>query len=78
MCRNRLPPWEIFEKLHSATDAENRHPPVGDHPHQQAIEVLAAPIQKADRGVEHEAVVARIEIGAAAEHDAVQGVQHAA
>ena len=67
-----------IQKLHPAADAEDRHPPLGDRAHQRAIEFLAASIQEADRGVEHETVVARIEIGAAAEHDPVQNIQHAA
>ena len=68
MCRNRLPPCDDVQQLHADADAEHRHPAMDDHAHQPAVEFLAAPIQQPHRGMEHEAVATRIEIGAA-DHD---------
>ena len=42
-----------------------------------AIELFAAVIHQAGAGVEHESVVARIQIGAADEHDAIEQFQDA-
>ena len=63
------------DQLHAGANAEHRHPPVGDQPHQSAIEQLAAIGQQPNRRVEHPAVAARIEVGPADQHDAVDLVE---
>ena len=60
------------QQLHAAADAEHRHPPLGDQPHQRAVELLAAAVQQPHRRVQHETVDARIEVGPADQHHAVQ------
>ena len=65
------------QQLHAAADAEHRHPPLGDQPHQRAVELLAAAVQQPHRRVQHETVDPRIEVRPADQHHAVQGVQHA-
>ncbi len=77
MCRNRLPPCETLKQLHAHADAEHRQAPLGGDVHQPAVEILAALLQQPHRGVQHEAVAARVEIGAADQHQAVQQVEHA-
>ena len=64
------------QQLHAAADAEHGLPPFGDHPHQAAIEHLAALGERANRRVEHPAVATRIEIGAAHEHHTVHTIEH--
>ena len=64
------------EQLHAGADAEHRLPPFGDHPHQAAIEQLAALGQRANRRMEHPAVATRVEIGAADEHHAVHPIEN--
>ena len=66
------------QQLHAAADAERRHPPLGDQPHQRAVELLATRVQQPHGGVEHVAVVAGVEVASAGQHHAVQQVQHAA
>ena len=77
MCRNRLPPSRDVQQLHADADAEHRHATVGRLRIRRAVEFLAARFQRADRGVQHEAVAARIEVGSADQHHAVQQVEHA-
>ena len=66
------------QQLHAHADAQDRHPPLGDEPHQLAVEEFAAAIQEADGRVEHEAVDAGIEVRPAHQHHAVQHVEHLA
>jgi predicted trehalose synthase len=65
------------QKLHPATDAKDRHPAFGDEPHKRAVKFLATAIHQANRRVEHEPIVARIEIGPADQNKAVQQIEHA-
>ena len=39
------------QELHADADAEDRHPPRGDHVHQPAVEFLAAGVQRPNRRV---------------------------
>ena len=64
------------QQLHAAADAEHGLPPLGNHPHQPAIEQLAPLRERANRGVQHPAVAARIEVGPADEHHAVHTIEH--
>ena len=64
------------QQLHAGADAEHGRAALGDHPHQPAIEQLAARGQRANRGVQHPAVAARIEVGAPHEHHAVDAIEH--
>ena len=64
------------QQLHAAADAEHRLPPLGDHPHQAAIEQLAPLGERANRRVEHPAVAPRIKVGAAHEHHAVHAIEN--
>jgi hypothetical protein len=65
-----------IQELHAGADREDGHSPVGDLPHQQAVERLAARVHRANRAVELIAVVARIEIAAADHHEALQKVEN--
>ena len=75
MCSSKLPPIVDVEQLHAGADAEHGHAALGDDSHQPAIEQLAAGRQRANRGMQHPAVAARVEIGAADQHHAVDVVE---
>ena len=46
--------------------------------HEQPVEIFAAGVNRANAGMQHEAVAARVEIGASDEQHAVDQVEHAA
>ncbi len=46
-------------------------------PHQPAVEVLAAGVERPHAGMQHVAVAARVEIGSADQHHAVEQIEQA-
>ena len=73
----RFAPCCDVQQLHADADAEHRHATPGDEPHQHAVVLFAARVERTHGGMQHEAVAARIQIGAADQHHAVEQIEHA-
>ena len=69
--QEEVAPLRDVEELHADADAQDRHPPLGDLPHQHAVEIFAAGVHRADAGVDLKAVAAGVEIAAADQHEAL-------
>src|SRR3954468_5286559 len=63
------------QKLHAGADAEYRLSPIGNHPHQPAIEKLAPLSKWADCRVEHPTITSGIKVGAPHENNAVYAIE---
>src|SRR5262249_2601000 len=66
----------IVDQLHARADAEDRQAALGDKLKKHPSEMLPARIEQPEAGMEHVAVVARVEIGSADHDDAIELVEN--
>ena len=72
-----VPALRNVEKLHAHADPEDRHPSLGHLADQLAVEVLTPRVQHTNRGVDHETVAARVEVGTTDHYHALDRVENA-